>query len=101
MRNCSRKIRLMLLALCGCSCLATGDRAAWAVSFSLLHELQKPIPLMGEHFGTSVAGIGMKVLVGAPAAQAAGADVGTAYLFDARTGRLLLTFQTPAPATTS
>ena len=98
MRNCSRKIRLMLLALCGCSCLATGDRAAWAVSFSLLHELQKPIPLMGEHFGTSVAGIGMKVLVGAPAAQAAGVDVGTAYLFDARTGRLLLTFQKPAPS---
>ena len=97
MRNCSRKIRPLVLALCAYSSLATGDRAASGMSFSLLHELQKPMPLMGDHFGSSVAGVGMKVLVGAPAALSGGVDAGTAYLFDGRTGSLLLTFQKPAP----
>ncbi|HSV05081.1 MAG TPA: hypothetical protein VLI07_01135 [Candidatus Binatus sp.] len=97
MGNCSRKIRPLVLALCAYSSLATGDRAASGMSFSLLHELQKPTPLIGDHFGSSVAGVGMKVLVGAPDALSAGVDAGTAYLFDARTGSLLLTFQKPAP----
>src|SRR5712691_4918733 len=72
MLNCSRKIRLLVLALCACSYPATGERTAWAMSFSVLHELQKPIPFAGDHFGAAVAGVGMKVLVGAPAADAEG-----------------------------
>src|SRR5262249_56954882 len=97
MRNRSRKIRPLVLALCAYSSLVMGDRAGSGMSFSLLHELQKPTPLMGDHFGSSVAALGMRVLVGAPEALAGGVDAGAAYLFDARTGSLLLTFQKPAP----
>ena len=49
MGNRSRKIRPLVLALCAYSSLATGDRVASGMSFSLLHELQKPTPLMGDH----------------------------------------------------
>ncbi|MBN2474997.1 MAG: tandem-95 repeat protein [Pirellulales bacterium] len=59
----------------------------------LLHTFLDPAPAPGDQFGVSVAGVGDRVLVGAP-----GNGAGAAYLFRADTGELLQTFQNPTPA---
>jgi len=56
-----------------------------------------PHPHAGDHFGSAVAAVDDKLLVGAPSTDVDGQeDVGEAYLFDA-TGRHLRTFSKPLP----
>ncbi|MBN2477231.1 MAG: tandem-95 repeat protein [Pirellulales bacterium] len=63
----------------------------------LMRTFANPTPNRGDHFGRSVAAVGDNVLVGAYRDDAAGEDAGVAYLFDAATGKALLTFFSPAP----
>jgi len=63
---------------------------------ALLRTFLDPTPGPGG-FGSSVAAVGGKVLVGAPRDDTAGTDVGAAYLFDGATGTLLQTFLPPSP----
>jgi len=65
---------------------------------ALVSTLYEPVPVPGNSFGFSVAGVGgTKVLVGVPNDDATGADAGAAYLYDAATGALLQTFHRPTP----
>lgn len=63
----------------------------------LLHTIKNPMPGSAGGFGTSVAGVGNNVLIGAPTDDAGANDAGAAYLFDGSTGALLRTFNNPAP----
>jgi hypothetical protein len=67
-------------------------------SGNILQSFHSPGPGIGEYFGTSVAGIGNKVLVGAPGWKnyASTTTAGAAYLFDGTNGQLLHTFADPA-----
>ena len=62
--------------------------------------LLSPNPVEHERFGTSVAVVGDKVVVGAPGSGfGAGLTLpGAAYVFEAGTGALLYTIPNPTPA---
>jgi hypothetical protein len=64
---------------------------------SLLQTIQQPSPASGDWFGNSVAAVGGNVLSGALGADSPVHDAGAAYLFDAKTGNVLLTVQEPQP----
>ena len=64
----------------------------------LLRRFCNPAPAIDDGFGQSVMATGDNVLVGANHATANGFNVGAAYLFDGKTGKLLHTFLNPTPA---
>jgi WD40 repeat protein len=67
-------------------------------SGDILQTFHSPGIGTGEYFGTSVAGIGNNILVGAPGWQnyRSGTIAGAVYLFNGDTGQLVHTFQDPA-----
>jgi hypothetical protein len=70
-----------------------------AYTGALLRMFTDPSGNVDGRFGTAVAAVGERVLIGAPFADMTASDTGTAYLFDATTGALLETFDNPTPAT--
>jgi hypothetical protein len=70
-----------------------------AYSSALLRVFSDPSGNVDGRFGTAVAALGDRLLVGAPFADMTAADTGTAYLFDTVTGALLETFENPTPST--
>ncbi len=74
-----------------------------AVTGALIHTFDDPTPTItpglidNDHFGSSVALSGDHVLIGAPDDDTKGTRVGQAHLFDAVTGALVRTFDTPSP----
>ena len=70
-----------------------------AVSGDLLQTFRDPTPTNSDEFGHFAALDGNYVVVGAPADDTNGIDVGQAYLFDVATGGLLHTFDNPSPDT--
>jgi cysteine-rich repeat protein len=76
----------------GAAYLYDGTTGAYLRAFA------NPTPSEGDEFGASVAIGGGKVLIGAPGDDFQDEDSGTAYLFDAATGALLLTLHNPVPA---
>ncbi|QDU69484.1 hypothetical protein [Engelhardtia mirabilis] len=69
-----------------CIALQAGAAATPAVQGSEDHKLLAAAVLAGDEFGSSVGTDGVRVAVGAPLADAAGPDAGSAFLFDATTG---------------
>jgi hypothetical protein len=69
-----------------------------ATTGGLLQTFNNPTPEGGDQFGSSVAISGNHVLVGARNDSTSAERAGTAYLFDATTGGLLLTLNNPTPA---
>ena len=69
--------------------------ACFGQTAGLLQALDNPTPSGGDAFGFSVAIDGNSVLVGAFGDNTNGDSVGQAYLFDATTGNLVLTFDDP------
>ncbi|RCJ24923.1 hypothetical protein A6S26_17100 [Nostoc sp. ATCC 43529] len=63
----------------------------------LLQTFTNPNPGDGDRFGASLALDGNKILIGSPLNDTEGTDSGIAYLFDAKTGKLLQTFANPNP----
>ncbi|MCL1468468.1 Calx-beta domain-containing protein [Argonema galeatum] len=63
----------------------------------LLRTFLNPSPNDGDNFGSSIAVVGNKVLIGTPGEKVGSNTVGTAYLFDLSTGALQATFLNPAP----
>src|SRR5436190_525998 len=70
--------------------LVGGASAATAPEFKFARALPNPNAASGDQFGYSVAFVGANLLVGAPFADVGGTDAGAAYLFDGKTGELLL-----------
>ena len=70
---------------------------ARAVPGDLLQTYRSPVPLGGQFFGISVAGVEDDVLVGAFGFDASTSlnNSGAAYLMDAETGGVLQTFLNP------
>src|SRR5262245_11401170 len=80
----------------------SGSDAGAAYLFSgddgtLLQTLQEPEAAAGDWFGISVAAVGENVLVGALGYDTPVHDAGAAYLFDGKTGAVLLKLQEPTP----
>src|SRR5882672_2092451 len=69
-----------------------------AASGALLRTFTSPRARAGDFFGSSVAGVGGNVLVGAPFDGTAASNAGAAYLLDAASGALVRTFLDPEPA---
>ncbi|MBW4548622.1 MAG: CHAT domain-containing protein [Symplocastrum torsivum CPER-KK1] len=65
---------------------------------TLLQTFNNPNPAGGDRFGTTVAGVGTNILIGANRDDAGAIDSGAVYLFDGTTGGLLQTFTNPEPA---
>ena len=65
---------------------------------SLLLDIASPTAPAAAHFGASVSGRGIDVLVGAPLDNTAGPGAGAVYLFNGTTGALLQSFTNPHPA---
>ena len=63
----------------------------------LLRTIPNPTPQGGDFFGVPVAVIGKNVLVTAPADHANANEGGAVYVFEAATGKLLLTIANPTP----
>jgi hypothetical protein len=68
-----------------------------SLSGDLLHTFLNPTPAPSDHFGSSIAVVGDKVLIGAPGDDTFGTDAGAAYLFDIATFELLQTYFSPDP----
>ena len=64
---------------------------------SSLTTFNNPTPPNFDQFDSSVSIYENNVLVGAPFDDIGGTDAGSAYLFDATTGGLLVTFNNPSP----
>jgi hypothetical protein len=62
-----------------------------------LRTWQKPVPVAGDGFGSSVSLSGNNALIGAPFDNTSAPDAGAAYLFDAQLGNLSRTFTNPTP----
>jgi len=72
---------------------------AHAAPGDLLWTFNNPMPASGDVFGYSVATVGNNIVVGARWDDPGGVtDAGTAYVFNATTGTLLLTINNPTPA---
>ncbi|MBD2199688.1 MULTISPECIES: WD40 repeat domain-containing protein [Calothrix] len=63
----------------------------------LVHTILNPQADEADLFGSAVAIYGDKIVVGARADDLGAVDAGSAYLFDAVTGKLLQTFANPTP----
>lgn len=66
-------------------------------SGTLLQIFLNPTPATSDSFGSSVAGVGGNVLVGAYGDDTGAPNTGAAYLFDGASGALLHTFLNPFP----
>jgi outer membrane protein assembly factor BamB len=66
-------------------------------SGKLVRTFQQPNPAAGDWFGNEVAAVGDNVLIGDLGDDSAAHDAGTAFLFDGKTGKVLLTLQEPTP----
>lgn len=66
---------------------------------SIVHTIQNPSPNSSDGFGQAVAGMGGKIVIGAPLDDSDGDNVGIAYIADAATGAVLRTLHNPAPVT--
>ena len=64
---------------------------------ALLRTIVNPAPAVGDNFGRAVAVDGDLLLVGAPSDDAGANNAGSAYVFNIRTGALLMTLPNPAP----
>ncbi|MCJ7509849.1 MAG: FG-GAP repeat protein [Dehalococcoidia bacterium] len=68
------------------------------MSGTLLLTIDNPFPDVGDNFGSAVAGVGGRILVGASHDDPGGiGNAGSVYLFDGASGALLLTIPNPAP----
>ena len=84
--------RLALSALLSTISLQFPTASAQSVNATLLTTFTNPTPLLGDKFGSSIAGVGSdKILIGAVSDDTAGVDAGAAYLFSTN-GILLATF---------
>ena len=68
-----------------------------ATTGELLQTFVNPKPSEGDHFGTSIAISGDRVVIGAPGDDPIVKNSGAVYLFNATTGKLLRTFANPRP----
>jgi len=69
-----------------------------AISGALLRTLNNPTPAANDSFGASVSISGSTVVVGARYDDTDATDAGAAYVFDAISGNLLKTLNSPTPA---
>ena len=89
--------------LVGCRCDDTGAKDAGAVfsydsaTGELLWAFRSPLPRVDGYFGSAIAGVGDKLLVGVIRDDTKGPNAGAAYLFDGSTGKVLQTFHNPVP----
>ncbi len=63
----------------------------------VVHTILNPSPNSSDGFGQAVAGMGDKIVIGAPLDDTDGDNVGIAYVADAATGTILQTLHNPAP----
>ena len=66
---------------------------------SLVETFEKPTPMSGDGFGTSIAVVGSNVLVGVPGDGTGATNAGAVYLFEGTSGTLLYSLQSPTPTT--
>ncbi len=66
-------------------------------SGAVLQTILNPSPDSSDGFGTSVAGMGSKIVVGSPLDDTDGDNVGIAYIIDAQDGTVLETLHNPDP----
>ncbi len=64
--------------------------------FAVLFSFQNPEPDSGDHFGAAVAIAQNHILIGAPDDDSQAPDAGSAYLFDASNGTLIVKLDNPA-----
>jgi Ca2+-binding RTX toxin-like protein len=64
----------------------------------LLLSISNPSSQPGSRFGSSVSGMGIDVIAGAPFDNTAGPAAGSAFLFDGTTGALITAIANPRPA---
>jgi len=69
-----------------------------SVTGNLLRTFNDPTVTTEDLFGSSVAISGNNVIIAAPRDDTNGTDAGQVHLFDASTGNLLQTFESPAPS---
>src|SRR5207244_1816865 len=69
-----------------------------ATTGALIATLSNPTPANGDVFGNSVAVSGNTVVVGASQDDTGAEDAGSAYVFNATTGALVVTLNNPTPA---
>ena len=67
-------------------------------SGELLRTFESPKPASSGRFGHSIAFDGERILIGAPLSEHGVVNIGQAYLFDAKSGLLLRTFDSPTAA---
>lgn len=72
----------LLITLATTLTLAKSASTAWALPGDLLQTFLNPTPAAFDIFGSSVAGVGGNVLVGAFLDDAGATDSGAAYLFE-------------------
>lgn len=69
----------------------------------LIHRLEAPTGVAGDHFGETVAMVDGKILVGAPGKDISSkireVDAGAVYVFNKETGLLIDTWENPEPET--
>ncbi|MBI3736779.1 hypothetical protein HY256_09735, partial [Candidatus Sumerlaeota bacterium] len=85
-----------LYVLAVVSGLPLGQRA-WGLPGDLLLTIHNPTPVADDWFGYSVAAVGTNLLVGAPMKDSGAANAGAVYLFNGKTGDLLLSIYNPFP----
>ncbi len=68
-------------------------------SGALVNTIKNPSPNISDAFGTSVAGLGNQIVIGARLDDTDGDNVGIAYIADAQSGAILHTLHNPAPET--
>ena len=93
-RQCWDVLAVFLTVL-GITAIAT---TAWAAPGDLLVTFQNPYPQPDDAFGYSLAVSGDCLGVGDPRSDLGAEQAGAVYLFDARTGAYLRTFQHAAPS---
>lgn len=69
-----------------------------ATTGALVATMANPSPASGDYFGNSVSVSGNTVVVGAPYDNAGVSQSGQAYVFNAKTGALVVTLDNPSPA---
>lgn len=95
-----RILNFLFAGLYTLTCWVAFPHAARADYWSLTHPILSPTAAEGDYFGAAVALDGDKILVGAYKDDVDAEDNGVAYLFDAKTGRLLHTLFNPSPEKT-